>query len=115
MRSHSFLSDQSATALHPRNICGVSHTLLCLQSVHLIISFFSYHNAENEMRSQQFQLESDLAEIKALYLKLEAQFGESQAEKQVISSPESSFPYRVHLKLVYLLMLMNHFEFWIFL
>ena len=65
-----------------------------------IISFFSYQNAENEMRSQQFQLESDLAEIKAMYLKLEAQFGESQAEKQVNSSPESSFRFRAQLKLV---------------
>lgn len=66
-----------------------------------IISFFLYHNAENEMRSQQFRLESDLAEMKSLYSKLEAQFGESQAEKQVICNPESSFPFRLHLKLVY--------------
>lgn len=45
------------------------------------------------MRSQQFRLESDLAEMKSLYSKLEARFAESQAEKQVISNPESSFPF----------------------
>lgn len=42
-----------------------------------------FTNAEEEMRSQGFELESRLAELKSMYTRLEARLVVAEAEKQV--------------------------------